>query len=93
MHHYYDQEENISERWMRKIRYSEKEKIIQRDHNWWLRVSFYVEQNKPLKKRTEKKRKKRRTRRQKKDHRREVHEVHEVCPHEHQDEQRYSLHL
>jgi len=48
MHHYYDQEEYISERWMRKLRYSEKEKMVQREHNWWLKVSFYVEKNKPL---------------------------------------------
>lgn len=48
MPHYYDQEDYISERCMRKLRYSEKEKMFQRDQNWWLKVCFYVEQNKPL---------------------------------------------
>jgi hypothetical protein len=47
MPHYYDQDDYISERAMRKLGYSENEKIEQRDMNWWLKVSFYVEHNKP----------------------------------------------
>jgi hypothetical protein len=48
MPHYYEQEDYISEREMCKLGYSENEKMEQRDQNWWLKVCFYVEHNKPL---------------------------------------------
>jgi hypothetical protein len=47
MPHYYEQDDYISKRAMRKLGYSENDKIEQRDVNWWLKVSFYVEHNKP----------------------------------------------
>jgi hypothetical protein len=47
MPHYYEQEDYISDREMRKLGYSETEKMAQRDQNWWLKVCFYVEHNKP----------------------------------------------
>jgi len=48
MPHYYEQEDYISGREMRKLGYSETEKMSQREQNWWLKVCFYVEHNKPL---------------------------------------------
>lgn len=48
MGYYYEQEGYISESEMRKLGYSVEEKMEQREQNWWLKLCFYVEHNKPL---------------------------------------------